>query len=107
MKEDCAFYTAKDAALNTHPSHNLLFKDPGTESNIQFSGNFGDYDFVKQWLQDKCVPLVREVTFENVEELTEEGLPFLIFFRDPAKKEEDKFFTDLVSLSTEYLMFCV
>lgn len=31
-----------------------------------------------------------------MEELTEEGLPFLIFFRDPAKKEGDKFFTELV-----------
>lgn len=51
---------------------------------------------MKQWLTDKCIPLVREVTFENVEELTEEGLPFLIFFRDPANKEDDKFFTDLV-----------
>jgi hypothetical protein len=28
---------------------------------------------LKQWLTDKCIPLVREVTFENVEELTEEG----------------------------------
>lgn len=47
----------------------------------QFTGNFADYEFVKQWLTDKCIPIVREVTFENVEELTEEGLPFLIFFR--------------------------
>lgn len=38
----------------------------------------------------------REVTFENVEGLTEEGLPFLIYFRDPAKKEDEKLFTDAV-----------
>ncbi|KAI6175860.1 Thioredoxin domain-containing protein [Aphelenchoides bicaudatus] len=61
-----------------------------------FNGNFADYDFLKQWLTDKCIPLVREVTFENVEELTEEGLPFLIFFRDPVNKDGDKFFTELV-----------
>lgn len=31
-------------------------------------------------MASKCVPLVREITFENAEELTEEGLPFLIMF---------------------------
>lgn len=29
------------------------------------------------------MPLVREITFENAEELTEEGLPFVIFFYNP------------------------
>ncbi len=64
---------------------------------LQFTGNFGDYDFVKQWLTDKCIPLVREVTFENVEELTEEGLPFLLYFRDPADKESEKLFVEVSS----------
>lgn len=54
---------------------------------------------MKSWLTDKCIPLVREVTFENVEELTEEGLPFLLFFRDPADKEGDKTYTELVIMS--------
>lgn len=51
---------------------------------------------MKNWVTDKCIPLVREVTFENVEELTEEGLPFLIFFRDPNDKESEKMFTEMV-----------
>lgn len=72
-------------------------------NQFQYTGNFVDYDFMKQWLTDKCIPLVREVTFENVEELTEEGLPFLIFFRDPKDKEGDKIFTELVSLSNIFL----
>lgn len=37
--------------------------------------------FGKTSSTDKCIPLVREITFENAEELTEEGLPFLILFR--------------------------
>ncbi|PIO61651.1 hypothetical protein TELCIR_16820, partial [Teladorsagia circumcincta] len=37
-----------------------------------------------------------EVTFENVEELTEEGLPFLLFFRDSKRKDQDKMFTEQV-----------
>lgn len=97
LREDCAFHSATGQALESVKGHSLVFKDPDTESDIQFSGNFADLEFVKQWLKDKCIPLVREVTFENVEELTEEGLPFLIFFRDPAKKEDDKFFSELVS----------
>jgi endoplasmic reticulum resident protein 44 len=28
-------------------------------------------------------PMVREITFQNGEALTEEGLPFLILFYDP------------------------
>lgn len=50
----------------------------------------------RQWLTDKCIPLVREITFENAEELTEEGLPFLILFRDPSDTEADKMFTEQV-----------
>lgn len=51
---------------------------------------------MKNWITDKCIPLVREVTFENVEELTEEGLPFLIFFRNVKDKTSEKLFTELV-----------
>jgi endoplasmic reticulum resident protein 44 len=32
------------------------------------------------WTHEKCIPLIREITFENAEELTDEGLPFLILF---------------------------
>ncbi len=34
-------------------------------------------------LSEYCTPLVREITFENAEGLTEEGLPFLILFVAP------------------------
>ncbi|KAF1562490.1 UNVERIFIED_CONTAM: Endoplasmic reticulum resident protein 44.2, partial [Eudyptes robustus] len=95
-REDCAFWSGTNEAIKAMQGNMLVFKDPSTESDIQFSGKFADFEFVKEWIQDKCIPLVREVTFENVEELTEEGLPFLIFFRDPANKNDDKFFTELV-----------
>jgi len=41
--------------------------------------------------------MVREITFENAEELTEEGLPFLIFFHDPKDTESVKRFNALVA----------
>ncbi|MCP9264147.1 Endoplasmic reticulum resident protein 44 [Dirofilaria immitis] len=41
--------------------------------------------------------LVREITFENAEELTEEGLPFLILFRHPDDIQSDKIFAEQVA----------
>uniref|UniRef100_A0A1I7YLV0 Thioredoxin domain-containing protein n=1 Tax=Steinernema glaseri TaxID=37863 RepID=A0A1I7YLV0_9BILA len=97
LREDCSFWVATDEALKTVTGDVLKFRDPGTDDEQTYSGSFTDYDFLKQWLVDKCIPLVREVTFENVEELTEEGMPFLIFFRDPADTEGDKIFSELVA----------
>ena len=50
-------------------------------------GDVKNYDLLKAWLSDKCIPLVREITFENAEELTEEGIPFLLLFHHPDDKE--------------------
>jgi len=54
------------------------------------------HDELNAWATDKCTPLVREITFENAEELTEEGLPFLILFYAPEDTESIKRFTDVV-----------
>ncbi|EJW80578.1 thioredoxin [Wuchereria bancrofti] len=96
LREDCAFWVGSDENLKVVNGSMMHFRDPDTEDEQKFTGNFTDYNYVKQWLTDKCIPLVREVTFENVEELTEEGLPFLLFFRNPGDKEGDKKFTELV-----------
>jgi len=50
-----------------------------------------------EWAHDKCVPLVREITFQNGEELTEEGLPFLILFHQPEDTDSLKKFSDEIS----------
>ncbi|KAL7078006.1 hypothetical protein ACQ4LE_002602 [Meloidogyne hapla] len=97
LRDDCAFWVGRDAALTAIKENMMSFRDPTTQDEQKFIGNFGDYEFVKSWLTDKCIPLVREVTFENVEEMTEEGLPFLILFRDPNDREQDKMFTETVA----------
>lgn len=63
-----------------------------------FNGLPSDYEALNIWTTSKCVPLVREITFENAEEFTEEGLPFLIFFYHPKDLESVKLFKDIVSL---------
>ena len=36
-------------------------------------GKVTDQVALSQWVKSNCVPVVREITFENGEELTEEG----------------------------------
>ena len=43
------------------------------------------------------MPLVREITFENGEELTEEGLPFMLLFHKPDDAENLKRYKDIVA----------
>ena len=51
-----------------------------SEQDAYFVGSLSDEESLKTWAKEKCVALVREITFENAEELTDEGLPFLILF---------------------------
>ena len=62
-----------------------------------FTGLVADYDQLHLWAQEHCSPLVKEITFENAEELTEEGLPFLILFHKPEDEQSVKDYTDLVA----------
>lgn len=55
-----------------------------------------NFDELYKWVQEKCIPLVREITFENAEELTEEGLPFLILFHDPKDTESVKKYKEII-----------
>lgn len=49
-----------------------------TEDHTEaFQGVF-DRSRLVQWFTEKCVPLVREITYENAEEISEEGRPLLI-----------------------------
>lgn len=61
-----------------------------------FKGNPSDYDSLNIWATDNCLPLVREITFENAEEITEEGLPFLLFFYNRDDLEAVKLFKEIV-----------
>ncbi|XP_037936814.1 endoplasmic reticulum resident protein 44 isoform X1 [Teleopsis dalmanni] len=106
LKEDCQFHVGfGDSAQAMHPPvvdgnnpigkflFNLTLGTPiivfrpdvavSHENDETYKGDLKNFDELKIWVQEKCVPLVREITFENAEELTEEGLPFLILFHRP------------------------
>lgn len=86
LKEDCQFHVGfGDPVAQMHPPGQpiIVFRPDvavSNENDQTYKGSLANFDELNGWLQEKCVPLVREITFENAEELTEEGLPFLILF---------------------------
>ncbi|VDK44841.1 unnamed protein product [Anisakis simplex] len=98
LRDDCSFWIGigKNFDAQMQGSDRLFFYPANAGERLEYTGGLANYDFLKQWLTDKCVPLVRELTFENAEEMTEEGLPFLVLFRSPNDKNIASVFTEQV-----------
>lgn len=104
LKDDCQFHVGFGEPVRTmHPPDQpiIVFRPDVALTNERdetFSGSLFSYDEVSIWMTERCLPLVREITFENAEELTEEGLPFLILFHRPGKDDDTvKRFKDIVN----------
>lgn len=103
LKDDCQFHVGfGDASKAMHPPGQpiVVFRSDKALSNDEdetYQGSLKNFDELNIWAQEKCVPLVREITFENAEELTEEGLPFLILFRAPDDVESVKKYKEVVT----------
>ncbi|XP_059194645.1 endoplasmic reticulum resident protein 44 [Centropristis striata] len=83
LRDDCTFLAAFGAISEAErfSGDNVIYKPMGESvPDMIYLGSLTNFDLTYAWAQDKCVPLVREITFENGEELTEEGIPFLILF---------------------------
>lgn len=102
LKEDCLFHVGFGEAVRAmHPPDQpiIVFRPDHATPEIEhetYNGSLTLYDELNAWLTDKCVPLVREITFENAEELTEEGLPFLILFHKPDDVNTVKLYKEIV-----------
>ncbi|XP_011633932.2 endoplasmic reticulum resident protein 44, partial [Pogonomyrmex barbatus] len=123
LKDDCQFYVGfgtcpnqnceigqhlhlLNASKAMHPPGEPIIafrSDKGVSLDMDetYKGSLTIYDELNVWAQEKCVPFVREITFENAEELTEEGLPFLILFHAPDDIESVKQYKYVV---TNHLM---
>jgi len=77
--------------FNLFRALSLVFK-ASPRDEIPFGESLENYDALHAWASERCTPLVREITFENAEELTEEGLPFLILFHKPDDLDSIKTF---------------
>ncbi|XP_019747682.1 endoplasmic reticulum resident protein 44 [Hippocampus comes] len=83
LRDDCVFMAAFGSVSESErfSGDNVIYKPVGESiPDMVYLGSLTNFDLTYAWAQDKCVPLVREITFENGEELTEEGIPFLILF---------------------------
>jgi len=78
LRDDCPFY----ALLGQEHGPQVAFHKEGSQ-DIAYTGDLSVFDQMMPWIQEQCVPLVREITFANGEELTEEGLPLLLLFYSP------------------------
>lgn len=102
LKEDCQFHVGfGEIVEQMHPPGQpiVLFRPDvalSHENDETYKGSYNNIDDLTKWVQTKCVPLVREITFENAEELTEEGLPFLILFFRPGDAETVKDYKAIV-----------
>nr|XP_023020776.1 endoplasmic reticulum resident protein 44 [Leptinotarsa decemlineata] len=102
LKDDCQFHVGfEEASRQMHPPGEPIIvfrpdKDRSNDLDETYPGSLKNFDELHVWVSEKCMPLVREITFENAEELTEEGLPFLILFHSPEDNESVKRFNELV-----------
>jgi len=105
LSEECSFIAGFGAASEKErvTGDNIMFYDvehgSAPVSEAVFLGALTNYDLVFKWAHDKCIPLVREITFENGEELTEEGKPFLILFHTREDTQSLKYFQNEISRS--------
>lgn len=92
FREYCQFYyvlrKASGDKVLTLNTHSVIFKPhhKGTDHEVPYGSKVTDGASLGTWVKDQCIPLIREITFENAEELTEDGLPFVILFYDPSDK---------------------
>lgn len=102
LKEDCQFHVGfGDTVAQMHPPGQpiVVFRpdiELSRENDETYTGSLTSLDELNVWVQQKCVPYVREITFENAEELTEEGLPFLILFHASDDMESVKDYKTIV-----------
>ena len=95
LKDECEFIAGYgDVIARMHPpdTYIVAFRPCKSRSNDDeaYAGTLLNYDDFFAWASEKCNPMVREITFENAEELTEGGIPFLILFHVPSDTDSIK-----------------
>ncbi len=58
------------ATLTNDPREKVTFRDLSSGDHTEHeykSGGLTEYDKLYAWADEKCTPLVREITFENAE----------------------------------------
>ncbi|XP_028393511.1 endoplasmic reticulum resident protein 44-like [Dendronephthya gigantea] len=96
LRDDCEFHVGfgDASARDRQDGDKVVFKS--NNMDVQYGGPLNDEAGLKQWASENCVPLVRVITFENAEELTEEGIPFLLLFHHPDDKNSAELYRNTI-----------
>lgn len=75
------------------------------DSNLKkvYAQDLTDFNGLYVWARKQCTPLVRQLNYKNVNEITDEGLPFFLLFHADSDEESVQKFTKVVQkdLSSE------
>jgi len=103
LKNDCDFFWATGEASVTHQHQGmqnfLVYKDTKlkpSSNDLIYPGSLLNFNQLFDWVQSQCIPLVREITFDNAEQLTEDRIPFMILFYKPGDIESIKQYTEVI-----------
>ncbi|OWF51555.1 endoplasmic reticulum resident protein 44-like [Mizuhopecten yessoensis] len=100
LRDECNFHAVLGPASESERlgGDNVVYRAPKTiRQDVKYPGALNNYEELLQWITERCMPLVREITFENAEELTEEGIPFLILFHHPDDRAIVEKFSNVVN----------
>eukprot|EP00039_Didymoeca_costata_P023795 m.8304 g.8304 ORF g.8304 m.8304 type:complete len:448 (+) comp3868_c0_seq1:118-1461(+) len=89
LRDECSFLKF----IGSPSATSIQFKN--AREDIRFDGEIQEEQLFN-WAREHCNPIVREITFDNGEELTEEGLPFLILFYSPDDHKPVDDFTKII-----------
>ncbi|KAH8417340.1 hypothetical protein KR222_009090, partial [Zaprionus bogoriensis] len=97
MKDLCQFHV--NFAENSDPARITFSRDLETVNTlvpVEYSGNLTNFTQIHKWVENKCARLVRQLTFDNAEEIAEEGLQFVLLFHSKGDKKSVKEFESIV-----------
>lgn len=64
----CVSFSREVSKPERFSGDNIIYKPMGENvPDMVYMGSLTNFDLSYAWTQDKCVPLVREITFENGE----------------------------------------
>lgn len=109
LRDRCTFIAAVGDQFHNERQQGdkIHYKEEGSDDNDpknNYNGQLTDYNTLYAWAYERCTPTVRKITFENAEELTEGGLPFLIIFHKPDDTESVKVFETEVKRQLGHLL---
>ncbi|XP_023174988.2 endoplasmic reticulum resident protein 44-like [Drosophila hydei] len=112
-KNDCDFYIRIGAKLDsvayTQRMPTVVYRPDLARTHAAdelFGGNLASPTDLEDWIYKKCVPLVRAVDFNNVEEIIEERLPLLVLFHMPHDMTSVKDYKAIVEMQLSNCSDC-